>query len=236
MVNIQLRYIWAAIAFFLFVGFLFLNQWVLKGVEEIKTVSPAVAPVAPPKVKSLPTGGKLTHTMYLDANRKFYVNTFYVDGQEVAQCKSEEDRVFDVTGRIPDGKFQFTNQTDKTFGEERFLKGKRYGEYKEYYEEGKLKTEKIYQYGAVQVLKQYYIDGILRMEQDLTDAIAGVDNKETGIGKVYYRNGTLMYEWRLTNKDKGGYNKSYNKDGRLVAVNYLDEMGRRIERQNPALK
>ncbi len=228
----QPRYSWGIIVFGLLLGLFLLNQWMLKGLEEVKPIVPPV-PIQQQAVKNdVAKIGKVTDLIYLDANRTYSVNTISVDGQQVAQFKSTDDKIFDITGHIPEGKIKFTNQTDKTYGEERFRNDKRYGEYKEYYETGQLKLEKVYESGEAKVVKQYYIDGILRMEEDFTDTLRGVDNKEVGAGKVYYRNGTLMYEWRLTNKDKGGYNKSYNKDGGLVAVNYFDEQGNRVENKN----
>jgi antitoxin component YwqK of YwqJK toxin-antitoxin module len=54
-----------------------------------------------------------------------------------------------------------------------------------------------------------------------------------GIGKLYWPNGKLKYEWHLTRRDPIGYKKSYNKEGELRHAVFYDEFNNQIERQQP---
>jgi antitoxin component YwqK of YwqJK toxin-antitoxin module len=169
-----------------------------------------------------------TKTIRLDPNRKFYVARFFCEDQELLTCEISGDRVYDCSDIIPDGNVKFVNETDQTYGEQSYFNGVRDGQRREYYHTGQLKTETQYVMGSLEMTREYFIDGILKMEQDLTDALwfsSGKDNIETGVGKVYYRDGTLMYEWHLTNQDQGGYKKSYNQDGQVVSLRRFNERG-----------
>ena len=77
--------------------------------------------------------------------------------------------------------------------------------------------------------KEYYSDGILGMEEDYTDARAYDDGREVGIGKVYYRDGMVQFEWHLTNSDPKGYHRSYDRKGRITGVIYFDKDGNEIQ-------
>ena len=77
--------------------------------------------------------------------------------------------------------------------------------------------------------REYYNDGGIRLEVNYEDAREQTDNKERGAGRVYYRDGTIKYEWNLTNSEKIGFKKSYNQDGELRAAFYFDEHGQPVE-------
>ena len=166
----------------------------------------------------------------MDPNRAFEVHVFYAGDEEIARYKSNEDEIFDIKGDIPDGKIEFEDATRGSYGFENYRDGKRHGISKEYYSVGRLKKETYYLMGKLQTKRNYFIDGILRQEEDYTDAKRIVSMKEVGVGSVYYRDGSLMYEWRFTYSDQGGYNKSYNREGKLMVAKYFDEQGRLIEK------
>ena len=71
----------------------------------------------------------------------------------------------------------------------------------------------------------------LQNSLDVTN-IMFTDDIEVGDGKVYYRDGVLMYEWSLTNSNPIRYKISYNKKGELVETKYYDDKGDLIERIN----
>lgn len=168
----------------------------------------------------------------LDPSRQFILKRFYYKDQEIASVQLVNDQVVKKEGIIPDGRMSFVDLTEKTDGYEEYLNGERYGEAVENYDNGRKKREAVYAHNKLVNEKVYYYDGILRMEKNLEDAMWITNNSEVGEGKVYYRDGKLMYEWKLTNRDQGGYNKSYNKEGKLVNVRYLDETGEIIKEEN----
>ena len=83
----------------------------------------------------------------------------------------------------------------------------------------------MYRYGTLQKNKDYYTNGTLRLEVDYTNARNLVDEKEVGIGKLYFQDGTLKYEWDITANNKIGFKKSYNRNGKLRAETYFDSQG-----------
>jgi len=200
----------------------------LKSIQDNESVR-VVKPVVVENKAVVHYLGKITRKTRWDPSRKFAQSIFYVKDKEIARYKSSYDNVYDFTGNIPDGRVKIIDETRNTTGEEYYRDNKRHGLSKEYYSSGKLKSEVKYIRGKVLTKKLYYIDGTLKQEEDLMDAMLITNNKEVGAGKVYRRDGTLMYEWRLTNSDRGGYNKSYNSLGKLVAENFFDENGELIE-------
>ena len=69
-------------------------------------------------------------------------------------------------------------------------------------------------------------------EVDYRDARLDMkDEKENGIGRLYYPDGVLKYEWYFTNSGKA-YRKSYNPDGTLRVEFYYDRFGKLIEDDN----
>ena len=86
--------------------------------------------------------------------------------------------------------------------------------------------------------KEYFIDGILRMEEDYTDALQLPELREVGVGKVYDRKGKIKYEWHLIQNSPEYFNKSYNTDGECVQANYFDANGKflRTEKKPPPVQ
>jgi len=213
----------------------YINKSILQPTKDADLSAPVQLPVVPPPEKKSPKKkitGEMTALLHLDPNRIFYFARFFADGEEIAQCKITDHNVYDCTEEIPDGKVDFTNETKNTYGVERYRRGKRDGTRYEYYSSGQLKCESVYVQGTLQTHKEYYSDGILRMEQDFRDAMWVTDNPEAGAGKVYNRDGTLKYEWSLTNQGQGGYTKSYDSTGRLVAEKGFDKNGNIVKSES----
>lgn len=181
-------------------------------------------------IKSRKVSGELTRRMYMDPSREFFMNTIFADEKEIAQFKSSGEKIFDVEGEIPDGKMKFKNMSDGTYGTEEFDSGKRVGLYQEYFRSGQLRFEKNYFYGTLSDLKEFYVSGQLRMEVDYSDALWLVNEDEVGEGKIYFKDGILMYEWHLTVNDLNRYKKMYNYHGELVEVHYFDVNGKLINK------
>jgi antitoxin component YwqK of YwqJK toxin-antitoxin module len=170
--------------------------------------------------------GEVSRQTWLDPNREYEESVFYIQEHEIARFKNSGNKIFDFTGQIPDGPVKFKNQTDKTYGEEKYVNNKRNGAYNEYFmENGKIKKEAYYLDGELKTMKEYFPDGVLRMQMNYEDALFGVISIEVGAGKVYTRTGSLKYEWSLTNRGRGGFNRSYNIAGEMVAENHFDEFG-----------
>ena len=185
----------------------------------------------PQPVKMVRVSGELTRRMYMDPNRAFFMNIIFTDGKETARFKSNGEKIFDVEGTIPDGRMKFKNITDGTYGIENFDGGKREGLYKEYFPSGQLRFEKNYFYGKILNLKEFYVSGPLRMETDYSDALWLSDEDEVGDGKIFFKDGILMYEWHLTAQDPNRYKKMYNYRGDLVEIHYFDANGKLVNKQ-----
>lgn len=200
------------------------NRWI--NTDNKKTAAPKPAAVPAPLSEPAPLIGEVTRTIWLDPNREYEESAFFIGDQEIARFKSSGNKVFDMTGKIPDGVVKFNNQTEETYGEENYVNNKRNGKYREYYvSNNQLRKEAYYLDGELKSLTEYFIDGKKRMEFDYNDALFTVTAVENGVGKVYNRNGSLKYEWSLTNRQRGGFNRSYNIAGELVAENTFDEFG-----------
>ncbi len=222
--------LWIGVIGLLFVAVFFINQWfdnVLKDTEKKVERQNVVAPA--PETKILKP---VTRTTYLDPNRVYYENVFFMDEQEIARFKNSGEKRFDFTGEIPDGKVKFTNTFDGSFGEERYLNNERNGPFTEYYSGGELKREAKYRDGKVLSSKEYFIDGKVKLEQNFEDALISAENKEVGTGKAYYRDGTLMYEWNITNRTDLRYARSYNIKGKLVEEKQFDALGKLTKKES----
>lgn len=228
----------------LIVGFVITNIWLRKMAGRItsqsKKASVAVKEMASKnndKQKKKRKGDIIRKT-YFSPDRKYEINIFYQGGGEVARNKFSNGDTYDRTGKIPDGKVEFIDETDKTYGTEYYRDQKRHSTAKIYYIDDVLKQKLYYQYGKKITNQEYYHDGILRMEENYTNAREyGVDD-ETGIGKVYFRDGAIKYEWHLTVTEPIGFKKSYNRSGRLVGEFYYDEYGKLMDPKevSPAYK
>ncbi len=173
---------------------------------------------------------KVYRKILMNPNRTNSESRLYSEGIMVAQFNSlKDDDIVDLIGDLPEGKVSFLNEFKGTYGEEYFQKGKRHGQYTEYYDNGMVFRRAKFYRGLLMENTIYYFDGTIRQVEDLKDALRFVEDTEAGNGKIYYRDGTLMYEWNLTNTLKGGYKKSYNRDGSLVEEKIYDNMGELVE-------
>ncbi len=168
----------------------------------------------------------------MDPNREYEVHIIFLGEREMARYKTDNKGVmFEVEGKIPDGMVRFFNDFKKTYGEANYRDNQLHGYVKEFYEGGQIRREAKYIRGIIKSNKEYFIDGVVRMDADYHDSLRFVDNKkqDIGDGKIYYRDGRIMYKWNLTNSNRRGYSKSYDVDGRLVEENVFDEYGNLIE-------
>ncbi len=204
--------------------------WVQKQMNQLE--EPAPAPpiaVAPPPVehKKIPQGDVVRFTR-VQHGAEFVESNFFIGDQLICNQKFYADGHVDQTGEIPDGWVKFTDEIDQTHGEEYYHNNKKDGEVKTYYDNGQLKSDAYYSNGVLTKNKEFYTNGKVRFEVDYSDAIFSEDKNEVGIGKLYFLNGYLKYEWNLTRSNKGGYKRSYNQDGTLRAESQFDEYGRFI--------
>ena len=70
---------------------------------------------------------KTVRRTILDPGRKYAINRFLVKGKEVARFKSTGEKITEFKGQIPDGKVDFVNDTEKTYGVEYFRGNFRHG-------------------------------------------------------------------------------------------------------------
>ncbi len=174
-------------------------------------------------------GQKVVRKDRLSPGREYVESVFYLDGREIGRQNIADDKVVESSGEIPDGKVDFVNEFKKTYGVEYYAQGKKDGHSKTYFADGRLNAEAYYRRGELLRKTEYYNDGGIRLEVNYEDARKDTDAKENGVGKVYYRDGTLKYEWHLTNSENVGFKKSYTQDGELRAVFYFDENGQMMK-------
>ncbi len=215
------------------IGIVMANRWLQEQTRQITSapvpVAEKVAQVSPQKERPKVVAGKeVIRKTRLSPDRKYEINMFYQDGVEIAQNKFSQGVTYDQEGQIPDGKVKFINESNETYGVEYYRNQKREGPAKVFYSDGVLKQEAQYQSGKILTSTEYYYDGTVRMAEDYTDARQGSETKEAGIGKVYFRDGKLKYEWYFTVKDPVGFRKSYDQNGKLVAEFYYDEYGQPV--------
>lgn len=170
-------------------------------------------------------GQKAARKDRLSPGRDYVESVFYLDEKEIGRQKIIDEKVMESDGEIPEGRVDFVNEFKGTQGVEYYVRGQKDGPSKAYFTGGQLNVEAYYRKGKLLWKKEYYNDGGIRIEINYEDARKDTDAKETGVGKVYYRDGTLKYEWHLTNSEKIGFKKSYNQDGELRAAFYFDENG-----------
>lgn len=213
------------------------NRWLKKETGEIVSIptDTSIVESKPPRAQDkkpkILKGGEVIREARLSPDRKIEISVFYQGGVEIARYKYANGKVYDLIGEIPDGKVQFINKSNETYGVEFYRNGKRHGAAKVFYRDDQLKQELEYQYGKLLTNKEYYHDGIVRMEVDYSDArgASNKDDPEVGIGKVYTRHGTVKFEWFLVNSEPVGFKKSYDQNGVLMDEVYFDEYGQIIE-------
>jgi antitoxin component YwqK of YwqJK toxin-antitoxin module len=195
--------------------------------EETKvTPAPVVAPVQEVK-KTIPKGDVVRRTR-VQRGSEFVENNFYINEELIASQKVYADGHIEQDNDIPDGKVKFFDEYDNTQGEEYYRKNKKHGTVHTYYSDGKLKSESQYTYGELVKNKEYYDNGTVRFEVDYSDALLD-GGSEVGVGKLYFPNGFLKFEWNLTRTNRGGYKRSYNQDGTLRSETKYDDHGHIIK-------
>ncbi|VAW14529.1 hypothetical protein MNBD_BACTEROID05-1145 [hydrothermal vent metagenome] len=152
-------------------------------------------------------------------------HVFYINGKVIARQKEVREEIINQSGDIPDGVVSFVNSFKKTHGTEYYLDGQLNGWRRIYSENGQIKKESFYDDGRLVESKEYYSNGELRFEGDYQDVRENVNDKENGIGKIYYNDGMLKYEWNITSKNKKGFKKAYNRNGELISEIYISENG-----------
>ena len=167
----------------------------------------------------------------------YWESVFYQADQQIARQKISAHGVEEQEGEIPDGRVKFLDDASKTYGEEYYKNGKKYGLSKTYYASGQLMKEENYEDGKLQTGKEYYDNGSLRFEVDYQDKRDCPGNKgEVGVGKLYFKNGVLRYEWNLTRTSRTGFKKSYNRNGELTLEAYYDEKCQLIQPRDDFIK
>lgn len=170
-------------------------------------------------------GQKVVRNDRPSPGRDYVESVFYLDGREIGRQKIADDKVVESSGEIPQGRVDFVDESKGIRGVDYYAGGRKDGPSKTYFGNGRLNAEAYYRRGELLRKTEHYNDGGIRLEVNYEDARKGVGDKETGAGKVYYRDGTLKYEWHLTNSEKVGFKKSYTQDGDLRAAFYFDENG-----------
>jgi antitoxin component YwqK of YwqJK toxin-antitoxin module len=165
----------------------------------------------------------------LSPGRDYTESVFYLEDAEIARQKTAGGRVVETTGKIPDGKVKFVDESGNKHGVEHYRDGKKDGPSNTYYPDGQAFEEAYYRHGKLLWRKEYYKDGSLRLEIDYQDARDDGDDVETGRGRLYYQDGTVKYEWQLTNRDEEGFKRSYDQKGGLRGALYFDRDGRLME-------
>ncbi len=201
------------------------NPALRKGPGNMVTQNHSLMDISRPN-SSVQPGGKITRKTIVIRGSDIIQHIFYRDEEEIARQIIYPDGRIDQRGEIPDGKVEFFDEYNQTHGQERYENGRKSGVVKTFFKDGKLRTEEEYRNGQRQIYKEYYNNGQLRLLVDSRDArLSKNDRDEVGIGKLYYPDGILKYEWNLTNSRKVGYKKSYNSDGQVRAETYYDEYG-----------
>ncbi len=172
---------------------------------------------------------EMTMMVVMDPSRTYNLHFVSLNGEQIGRFKSQGERIFDMSGDVPDGKVAFENTTTKTYGNAEWRDGAWDGEYREYFKTGQLRFIKEYDRGKIVWMKEYFTSGDLRMEIDYRDALNVPDEVETGHGIVYFNDGRVMYEWNLTNRDPNRYKKAYNRHGQLVEILRFDPSGQLIK-------
>ena len=210
-----------------------INQWLQSQVDEV-IVTPSQSLQGSfsdlSSKEGVPSARRLNKEMIrktrFPPGRDYRTSIFYRDDQEMARWKTVGEKIIEQSGEAPEGKVKFFDESNNTYGNEYYQKGKRHGLVKTYYQDGRLYREENYWFGRLQTRKEYYHTGALRLEINYEDARGDYkEDKEVGMGKVYFSDGTLKYEWHFTNDHKEGFRKSYNRNGELVAAFYYDENG-----------
>jgi len=165
----------------------------------------------------------------------FTESIILVEGEEVARFKTEDEKIFDAEGQIPDGKIKFVNTWKSIYGFEHFREGKREGPYVAYYQNGQIQSEAKYAEGQVLKRKTYYYSGELQMEENYANAQRAViflrdKLKHVGRGKMYRLDGSLKEEWHVTDDTDQNYIRRYNSKGDVAKESFYTKEGELIQK------
>jgi len=200
--------------------------------ESPPATAPAPAAMATPKAKS--SAQKITRKTIVVRGNDFLEHWFYKGDVVIAKQQVNDTGILNTEGEIPDGKISFVDTYKNTTGDEHYRKGVRDGNSTTYYADGKLKETAKYQDGKLVGKIEYYTSGSKRFEVDYSDSRdLGTNDVEVGTGKLYYDNGQMKFEWHLTRRDPVGFKKSYNQDGTLRHVVFIDEENNIIDTKEP---
>ncbi len=142
---------------------------------------------------------------------------FSINSQKIAYQKMIDGKIIESEGEIPDGIVKFIDHYENVTGEETYKNGKRQGIARTYDNSNLLLRESVYNAGKLVSSKEFYPTGEIRLIANYTNAKQGVNLKEIGVGKIFYRDGSLKYEWRFTNDQTQGTRKAYGKDGQIIS-------------------
>lgn len=172
---------------------------------------------------------KLKKIVVLSPDRAYEEAFIYADDKRIARERVINGNVFESVGNIPDGKIEFINKQDDTYGYDIYKDGKKHGNSSVFFPDGRIKKEIFYQQGKIVSIKEYYDNGVLRFMADYKDARDAVGSVETGVGKIFFKDGRLKYEWNLTKSLSAGYKKAYDKDGKVLFEKLYDANSRLIK-------
>lgn len=217
-------------------GATFFNIWVERMIllsfqEDDKPVPSGLSDHGPaPQPAALPEG-EMTKYVNVIAGEDYIENIFYIGDQEVARFKENAEGVFERTGIPPEGDIKVFYSQSATSGQEHYEGGLREGWAKTHFQDGQVKTETYYRKDRVLRQKEYHPNGVMRFEVDYSDAWDLPGQKEIGVGKLYYPDGILKYEWNFTVSSPAGHRKSYNQDGSLRYAAYYNSSGELIREE-----
>ncbi|MCA9400886.1 MAG: hypothetical protein KC713_04620 [Candidatus Omnitrophica bacterium] len=176
-----------------------------------------------------PSTENISKKIYLSPGRDFYEARIFQGEKQIATQVIKNNAITRQNGDIPDGKLEFINTHDQTYGHEHYKNGMIDGIAVAYFESGRLKKEEEFREGRLLKVKEFYPTGELRFICDYRNAREWGDNPEVGEGKVYHKNGKIKYEWNITTQLFKGYKKSYNRFGQLTSETYYDNQGNIVE-------
>ncbi len=214
----------------LVVGIVFVNNWIDQQAVDLKESPKTIVAMKAEKPEVPKAGEGVVRKARVIPGNNIVESIFYKDGQEFARQTHNEDGLVDQKGTLPEGKIRFEDDYSQTYGTETYRHGKKEGRSEIYYKDGRLKAKINYREDKIRSKSEFYADGTLRFEVDYQYARKYENDKEVGVGKLYYSNGNLKYEWNMTLQEAVGFKKSYNPDGQLRHEAYFDVTGQEISK------
>ena len=136
---------------------------------------------------------------------------FYAKGKEIAvETKDRNDKIIKTTGKIPDGIVKEYYGNGKLKSEYYYKDGKLDGKIKHYYESGLIREERNYENGKLDGrCRVYYTTGSLGGEW------YNKKGKREGMTKLYWENGNIKAERSFKSGKQDGISKKYYNNGNL---------------------